>query len=134
MQTSEQPTQPATDLNRIGRRREVDERSVKIQEQAGATQQIDWWFTQIAHGCLLQICARIATQAVSFVARSTTFLLAAIVVFWSSERRVAAVCRGPEVHKALELRTGRLRLPTIVMSAATVALISATCLMRLEAR
>jgi putative membrane protein len=65
---------------------------------------------------------------------STTFLLAALFVFWSSERRAAAVCRRLEVHKIVELRAGRLRLLTIVMSAATVALIFAIWLLRLEPR
>jgi putative membrane protein len=63
---------------------------------------------------------------------STIFLLAALFLFWSSERRAAAVCRRLEVHKIVELRPGRLRLLTVVMSAATIALIFAIWLLHLE--
>lgn len=63
---------------------------------------------------------------------STTFLVAALFVFWSSERRAAAVCRRLEAHKVVELGSGRLRLLTIVVSAATLALIAAIWILRFE--
>lgn len=63
---------------------------------------------------------------------STVFLLAALFVFWSSERRAAAVCRRLDSHKIIELGAGRLRLLTIIMSAATVALIGAIWLLQFK--
>jgi putative membrane protein len=65
---------------------------------------------------------------------STIFLLAALFVFWSSERRAAAVCKRLDAHNIVELRSSRLRLLTIVMSAATLALIGAIWLLPLSPR
>jgi putative membrane protein len=63
---------------------------------------------------------------------STTFLLVALFVFWSAERRATAVCHRLDAHKIVELRAGRLRLLTIVVCAATIALIGAIWLLGLQ--
>jgi putative membrane protein len=63
---------------------------------------------------------------------STVFLLTAIYIFWSSERRAAAVCRRLEAHQVDGPRGANLRLTTAVMIGAATALIAAIWLLRIE--
>jgi putative membrane protein len=62
---------------------------------------------------------------------STAFLLTAIFVFWSAERRAAAVCRRLDTHKILKMRSINFRLMAIVMILAAAALIAAIWLLRI---
>ena len=64
---------------------------------------------------------------------STVLLVTALFIFWFSESRASSVGRRLDVHKIKELRPGRLRAMTILVSIATVALIGAIWLLKLEA-
>jgi putative membrane protein len=63
---------------------------------------------------------------------STAFLLTAIFVFWSAERRAAAVCRRLDTHKIRQIRSVNLKLMSTVMILASVALIAAIWLLRIR--
>lgn len=60
---------------------------------------------------------------------STGFLVAALLIFWCSERRATAVLRRLESHNIKELGIGRLRLLTVLVSLATAALVAAMWLL-----
>ena len=62
---------------------------------------------------------------------STAFMLTAIFVFWSAERRAAAVSRRLQTHKIVEMRSINLKLMSIIMILAAVALIVAIWLLRI---
>lgn len=63
---------------------------------------------------------------------STAFLLTAIFIFWSSERRAAEVCRRLDTHKVRELRPANLKLMAAVMIFAASALIVAIWLLDIQ--
>ena len=58
-------------------------------------------------------------------------MLTAIFVFWSAERRAAAVSRRLQTHKIVEMRSINLKLMSIIMILAAVALIVAIWLLRI---
>ncbi len=63
---------------------------------------------------------------------ATGFLLAAVYIFWSSERRAAAVVRRFEAHSIRELRPINLRVMAGIMALGAFALIAALWLLRIE--
>lgn len=65
---------------------------------------------------------------------STAFLVTAIFIFWSAERRAAAVCRRLDTHRIRGMHSVNLRLMAIVMTLAALALIAAIWLLRITPR
>jgi putative membrane protein len=63
---------------------------------------------------------------------ATAFLLVGIYVIVVAERRACAVMRRFDSHKAAELRPMNLRIVTLAAVAATIALIAALWLLKIE--
>ena len=63
---------------------------------------------------------------------ATAFLLIAILIFVTAERRAAAVLSRLHGHNVSGLRPARMRLITIIVVVATLALIAAIWLLRID--
>jgi putative membrane protein len=63
---------------------------------------------------------------------ATAFLVIAIFVFWTAERRACAVVARLHTHEVQTVRARNLRLITIAIIAAIVALIAAMWLLRIK--
>lgn len=63
---------------------------------------------------------------------STVFLAAAIAIFLGAERRATAVNRRLESHRVADLRPGRIQFLSATAILASLALIAAIWLLRIE--
>ncbi|HEX8366566.1 MAG TPA: DUF202 domain-containing protein [Allosphingosinicella sp.] len=63
---------------------------------------------------------------------ATAFLLIGIMIFIAAERRACAVVRRLHTHEVKTVRVGFLRLITLAVIAATLALIAALWLLKIE--
>ena len=63
---------------------------------------------------------------------ASTFLLVAIVIFYTADRRACAVMTRLETHRVQAAKTAGIRIISIASIAATAALIAAIWLLRFE--